>query len=92
MEREREKTGSNSISDSGGLGSKSTAAHHLKQRNQGGKIQEDGLPSLFQQQEFFLAKAMHFSLTYLPCDSPLVAHLTKNYINYYLKAKIEKRE
>jgi len=35
-------------------------------------------------QEYFLCKALHFGLLYLPPDSPLVQHLTQNYIKNYL--------
>ena len=45
-----------------------------------------------QQQEYFLAKALHFGLTYLPSDSPLVQHLTQNYVKNYLQQKLEQRE
>jgi hypothetical protein len=37
-----------------------------------------------EQQEYFLAKALHFGILYLPPESPLVQHLTQNYIKNYL--------
>lgn len=38
-----------------------------------------------EQQEYFLAKALHFGIIYLPSESPLVQHLTQNYIKNYLQ-------
>jgi hypothetical protein len=43
-------------------------------------------------QEYFLCKALHFGLLYLPPDSPLVQHLTQNYIKNYLQPRLQKRE
>ena len=45
-----------------------------------------------EQQEYFLAKALHFGIIYLPSESPLVQHLTQNYIKNYLQKKMEERE